>query len=102
MNGKSKDIVHAEVILQQPKAAKKSTKNQKSLEAADKVAGKLRAMGFEVSAVSPLTISISGPAKLFEQELGAGEGMQSSELKVPKELAGQVEGIYVQRPPTYF
>src|SRR5437773_8584371 len=72
--------------------------------AVEEVVGKLRKLGFKVVAQGSGSISIAGPKELFERFFNLdSEGNTGSEtLKVPDEMKDEVEGIYVQSPPTYF
>jgi hypothetical protein len=69
------------------------------------VARKLRECGFTVTATSPTSISIAGSSALFAQVFQAkldAPSPRASELSVPEELQEQVQGVYLQTPPTYF
>jgi hypothetical protein len=115
MNRASKDIVEAEVILR-PATEHKSSRGSESKaktvrqsealpETVDYVSSKLRALGFDVLATTPLTISIAGSKELFKRVFHAafvGEDESSASLKTPDDLEIHVEGIYIQVPPTYF
>jgi hypothetical protein len=70
----------------------------------ERVAGKLRKLGFEIVAQGAGSISIAGPKVLFEGffKLDSEAGPGSETLDVPDEMKDQVEGIYVQSPPTYY
>jgi hypothetical protein len=70
----------------------------------EKIADKLRKLGFKVLALGSGSISISGPKVLFERffKLASEASPGSETLDVPDEMKDQVEGIYVQSPPTYF
>ena len=63
------------------------------------LSNRLRDLGFDVLAVSPVSISIRGPAVLFQNALGGEAG---GSIAVPAEWRDEVEGIYVQPSPEYF
>jgi hypothetical protein len=110
----SSDRIEAEVILRptgdrsseprQAPEAKSIHQFEASPEVVNDVSSRLRALGFEVTASSPLTISIAGPRKLFEKVFQAElvEGFGPTSLNVPREMDEHVEGVYVQTPPIYF
>ena len=108
MKRKAKDRVEAEVLLRPapPEAGEAASKAGSarragaSQEVVEKVADRLRALGFKVTAQSGTSISISGPGELFEKVFKAGA--QAEELSVPADVNEHVEGVYVQSPPTYF
>ena len=91
--------VEAEVILR--------ADNQRAVSpaATAAVVDRLEELGFKVEAASPLTLSISGSRRLFENIFRVqfrNDGEPSGELVPPADIAGHIEGIYVQRPPIYF
>ena len=94
-------MVHAEVVLrrtgERPLGPKGS--GSSSMGPAASVPERLRSLGFQVIASSPVSISIAGPAELFRSALGVRTG---EEIAVPEELSGEVEGIYIQPTPEYF
>lgn len=114
MKSKAKDRIEAEVILRpaNPTANIKGAVRAESVrqleaspEAVQKVVDKLQALGFEVTAQSTTSVSIAGPSALFEKSFKAklkGDAKQDDMLSVPQEINNHVEGIYIQRPPTYF
>ena len=114
MKRKVKDRVEAEVMLRpaDPTADRGTPVRAETVHrfaapagAAASVAERLRDLGFEVTAQSPTSVSISGPKSLFEQvfKSGAAAGRQGGDaLTVPEEISEHVEGVYVQAPPTYF
>ena len=114
-NRASKEIVEAEVILRpatESRYKKRSTSKVKASrqsevlpETVDFVSRKVRALGFDVLAASPLTISIAGPKELFKHVFHTdfvGEYASSASLEIPDDLKEYVEGIYIQVPPIYF
>ena len=91
--------LEAEVIL---RAADQRTVSRRTAAA---VVDRLEELGFKVEAASPLTLSISGSRKLFEDIFRVqfrNDGAPSGELVPPADIAGHIEGIHVQRPPIYF
>lgn len=110
---KADDRIEAEVLLRQPKpvAGTKTTTRAQSAgqrapdsETVEKVANRLRALGFEVLAQSPVSVSIAGTRALFTRVLKMSDAPDeiSHDLIVPGDLEDYVEGVYVQVPPTYF
>jgi hypothetical protein len=78
----------------------------------------LRRLGFEVSGISPVTVSISGPRRLFEDVFGATLERRTAEvrpgqeaaffsvaaepervLEPPEPLRPLIEGVALARPP---
>lgn len=114
MKSKAKARIEAEVILRpdNPTADSKKAVRAESVrqleaspETVQKVIDKLQTLGFEVTAQSTTSVSIAGPSALFEKVLKAnlqGDVNQDDTLSVPQEINTHVEGIYIQRPPTYF
>ena len=103
------ETIHAEVILRPAQAAAwepVSAGTVHELEApsgaVEIVTRALRTLGFELTASSPLTLSISGSRDLFRRVFQAevGGGMPEV-LVVPAEMAPYVEGVYIQTPPIY-
>lgn len=114
MKNDTKNQIEAEVILRAaPSSATKSKQSHQVesiepsealLEEAGDVSEKLLSMGFEVLAASPLTISISGPKDMFERifQVDIAEHDEANSLNVPQDIDHDVEGIYIQVPPTYY
>lgn len=113
MKKKSSHRIEAEVIvrpsdrsqnIRQPIRAASVEQFDPPKGAVETVAHKLRKLGFEVMAEGSGSISIAGPKALFERffKLDSGASPGNAALEVPDEMKDQVEGIYVQSPPTYF
>jgi hypothetical protein len=115
MKGEPKARIEAEVILRpadervskskQSPDAKSIRQFEASPQAVNGVSSKLCDLGFDVTATSPLTISIAGPRELFERVFQAkftDQSDSSTSLSIPEEMRNYVDGIYIQTPPTYF
>ena len=113
MKRATRDRIEAEVILRpanprqdfrQPTRTESVKQFDPAERVVEKIADKLRKSGFEVVAQGSASISIAGPKALFERffKLDSEVGSESETLDVPDEMKDQVEGIYVQSPPTYF
>jgi hypothetical protein len=109
MKDRREDRLEAEVILRPAKRGEsiEQTIRAQSVdrfdpppETQEKVIGGLKNFGFEVVAQSSNSISIAGPMALFERVFRMDPGSET--LIVPREIRDQVEGVYLQRPPTYF
>ena len=113
MKRKPGDRIEAEVVLRrsdesksikQPIRADSVTHFVPAKERVERIMTTLRKLGFEVVAEGVSSISIAGPKILFDRffKSTASANFENESLDIPDSMKDEVEGIYIQDPPTYF